>query len=459
MSSRSLANQNLVLNDLTINGSLTLGKPLVLDSLSVTGDTSLNTLEASGACKFGVSTFDSTLQVIGATTLSSLHTTGASQLDTTLNVTGSTTLSTLHATGASQLDSTLHVNQASTLASTLNVTGATTLASTLNITGATTLGSTVNITGATTLSTLHATGASQLDSTLSLNGNLNVNSASISPTQLSYLSGSTSNIQTQMNTKANTASPLFSGIVGLSTSETSNYAYFGNDNGIEPLYYPGSTAANNSYYFGGITANLTAGNAELDFVNTGFSTDMNNSAFDWYRMLSTTSKTLLMRLYNNGGLFIEGLLNATGGITTTTFTATGATTLANVTSSNLQVNGNMSVTGTITGNVSNSNMEIVSYNLQGSGGVVTQAQALSNNTANNTNYAVFPSIYYGFGGSGGTYNASQSAGAIGSIVITLRTPSSFTWTLNKGTADNVNVFITFLVVYGVSNASGIPATY
>lgn len=51
--------------------------------------------------------------------------------------------------------------------------------------------------------------------TLTIAGNVSANGATISPTELSYLDGVTSAIQTQINTKAPSASPTFTGTVVL----------------------------------------------------------------------------------------------------------------------------------------------------------------------------------------------------------------------------------------------------
>lgn len=67
--------------------------------------------------------------------------------------------------------------------------------------------STVDISGNTTLNTLTQNG------NLTLNGNLIANSATITPIELSYLDGTSSNIQTQLNSKANTSGAIFSGSV------------------------------------------------------------------------------------------------------------------------------------------------------------------------------------------------------------------------------------------------------
>jgi len=64
-------------------------------------------------------------------------------------------------------------------------------------------------------------------------------------------------------------------------------------------------------------------------------------------------------------------------------------------------------------------------------------------TMPDTNYAVFSSIYYGYSGSGGTYNASGSSSAINTMVITDITTTSFSWIFSRGTGNNLNVKVIF----------------
>lgn len=89
---------------------------------------------------------------------------------------------------------TFRATGAATLGSTLGVTGATTLSSTLGVTGATTLSSTLGVTGAATLS-----GGAAVTGNLSFTGTLNT---AISTTELGFLDGVTSSIQTQINARA-----------------------------------------------------------------------------------------------------------------------------------------------------------------------------------------------------------------------------------------------------------------
>lgn len=74
-----------------------------------------------------------------------------------------------------------------------------------------------------------------------------------------------------------------------------------------------------------------------------------------------------------------------------------------------------------------------------------------------TNYAVFTSIYYGYSGSDGTYDSTNTSGALSPVVINTIKSSSFKWVFSKTTGDNVNIYIVFMVVY--NNALDYPKSY
>ena len=104
-------------------------------------------------------------------------------------------------------------------------------------------------------------------------------------------------------------------------------------------------------------------------------------------------------------------------------------------------------------------IEVLWYQLTGNAGSVNEVMTLANNTSGTTNYSVFPSFYYGFSGSGGTYDLNGTAGALQQqIIINNRTSTTFNWYLNKSSGDNINVIVTFLVVYNVGT-SGYPSSY
>lgn len=108
---------------------------------------------------------------------------------------------------------------------------------------------------------------------MTLLGNLIVNSTTITPIQLSYLDGSTSNIQTQLNNKLNLVGGIISGsldVNGTTNLQTTNiggtltclsYSYFSNDinlSGSAKIYVNGviGITQNELSYLSGSTSNI-----------------------------------------------------------------------------------------------------------------------------------------------------------------------------------------------------------
>lgn len=446
MSFRSGFNSDLVLHNLRITGELTL------DNVVDTSDLEADTLECSGMATVGEldvtgpATFNSTLSVDNECYLTTLIVSGNSQLDT-LSVPGGATLSALNVPNLSQLND-------------LSVSGSATVAS-------------VNVSGNSSLNTV------------AVNGDITVNNETVTPAQLGYVSGVTSDIQSQIDGKIGAADPVFTGLANLPTTQCNGVMYFNNSGGAvdAPMNY-------DTQYFGGIGTNATGSDGEVDFLSMGYdSEDTSLSAFDWYILTGAATKNLLMRLRHNVDLFIQGLLSTdaittavlavtgqstlenvsagdvttttltTTGVSTTTLTATGQSQLANVSASNMTVSGNLTVTGQIVNSVA-SNMEIVSIQVTGTGGTFTGTLPLTQNATNSTNYTVFPALYYGYSGSSsGTYSVSGAGASIdGEIMISKRTSSSFVYTFTKGTSDSANYWLNCLVVYGAPGASNVPVS-
>ena len=125
--------------------------------------------------------------------------------------------------------------------------------------------------------------------------------------------------------------------------------------------------------------------------------------------------------------------------------------------SNCEIVGDLTVLGTLSANI-NSTMEIVYFNMIGNASAVTQTMTLLNNLEATTDYSVFPSFYYGFTRSGGTYDIGATSTAVNQIMITNRLADSFELYVTKTTGDNINVYVVFLVIYGVST-SAYPSIY
>lgn len=87
----------------------------------------------------------------------------------------------------------------------------------------------------------------------------------------------------------------------------------------------------------------------------------------------------------------------------------------------------------------------VTGNASSASGTIT----LSSNISNSTDYFVFPSIYYGYSGSAGTYNATNTSQNVGNVIITNIAANQFQWTIGKNTGDNVQIDICFLIVYNM----------
>lgn len=137
----------------------------------------------------------------------------------------------------------------------------------------------------------------------------------------------------------------------------------------------------------------------------------------------------------------------------------GDTTLSNATvTSDLTVQGNLTVNGLINGQSTNqTSLEIQYFQLTGNATSVSDTINLSNGNGT-TNYAVFPSVYYGYGGSGGTYNLNDSCATMANeIIISNRTAGSFNFNVNKSNGDNTNVYLLFLIVY--SPQANYPVSY
>jgi len=63
-----------------------------------------------------------------------------------------------------------------------------------------------------------------------------------------------------------------------------------------------------------------------------------------------------------------------------------------------------------------------------------------------TNYMVFSSFYYGYSGSSGTYNATNSSSAINTVIIYGITTTQFSWVFTRSTGDNLAVYIVFQLI-------------
>lgn len=131
---------------------------------------------------------------------------------------------------------------------------------------------------------------------------------------------------------------------------------------------------------------------------------------------------------------------------------------------NLQVqdtsvfNGACTFNGALYGNIGNAICEVATYHVNGNASSTTGTITLASNSSGTAQYTVLSSFYYGYGGSGGTYNYAASATAITCpILISEQTSSSFKFYFTKSTGDNINIYVNFMIVYSPVNT--FPVAY
>ena len=92
------------------------------------------------------------------------------------------------------------------------------------------------------------------------------------------------------------------------------------------------------------------------------------------------------------------------------------------------------------------------YNFEGNSSQNSHTFQLTQSYSVDT-YAVFTSIYYGYGTSGpppGTYNQFGISSGMGQIVISDITSSTFTINFDHTTGNNINIYIVCMVVFNSS---------
>ena len=147
------------------NGTVTVGLP---DDVDIT-----STLDVGSDATVG-----GTLDVTGATTLSTLSTSGAATLNSTSVTNNATVGGTLGVTGATTLSSTLAAG-ATTITGDASISGDMGSA-TATVSGNATVGGTLGVTGATTLSSTLAAGATTITGDASISGDMGSATATVS---------------------------------------------------------------------------------------------------------------------------------------------------------------------------------------------------------------------------------------------------------------------------------------
>lgn len=171
-----------------------------------------------------------------------------------------------------------------------------------------------------------------------LNGSKVLTSSAVTPTELGYVSGVTSAIQTQLGTKAPTASPTFTGTTTVGTGgiawTTTGVGTLGTSSiGVGTIYGRGASGAQYPIFAEfGKSYNSTAGTAGVTIYGTdsgGAQIIMTPAgSAQWFEIVNTADNTLGFRNSTSGSPFITMSgknINVTGAInslpTTTAVTA------------------------------------------------------------------------------------------------------------------------------------------
>ena len=152
------------------------GGTISVSTLTVTGDSSVANLSASGALSVeGAASLKSSLEVTGVTTLKdALNVDGAVDLNSTLNVDGAATLNGgATITGAASVTETLTVTGSAILNGGAAITGSATVSETLTVTGSAILNGGVDV------SNLHVSGNADIDGTLNVDSKATLSSLEV----------------------------------------------------------------------------------------------------------------------------------------------------------------------------------------------------------------------------------------------------------------------------------------
>jgi len=172
--------------------------------------------------------------------------------------------------------------------------------------------------------------------------------------------------QNAINLKANIASPSFTG-----------YTYFSNIGNNTTLTSFGTGN------FGAICSNLSGGNAEMDFINTGFAyTNPNALSFVWYLATSQTTRNILGYFRNNGNFNIAGnftgvqgtftgVINGVNAIFSSTIQSVGATFTSTINGTNAIFSSTIQAVGATFTNTINGTNAIFSSTIQSAGATFT----------------------------------------------------------------------------------------
>jgi len=271
---------------------------------------------------------------------------------------------------------------------------------------------------------------------------------------------------------------IFRSNVGIGTTTDDNYnllvrgnARFGTYNGN----YTGSSITNAQLIISGEASGIYASDSG-QLIITGSTDSTSSNRYRLGLMVDTDSDPIVTKIQGGfaGSTTLPLCLNSGGsnvGIGTDnpqyTLDIAGDLYVNNNTSINsiLSLNVSAGVKGivpvmpTISNNTLVPSFEVLYYHVTGDADKIVAKMTLQNNIYGTTNYAVFPTVYYGYTGSSGTWTAENTSRIIKHVVIYGITNTDFTFVMARGETDeNINIYITFFITYQIKNTD-YPKSY
>ena len=245
-------------------------------------------------------------------------------------------------------------------------------------------------------------------------------------------------------------------IDSLETQEDDNAKLSESNNFTGSNTFVGTTQFNGPLVFNGTINNVNA--STFSYLDATSSIQ---------NQLNSINNSMLTGIYtSSNGLNIQGTTSFTGnstiqnGINSINVTSTGINLEKTITlNGNTTIqNGNHKLTVdssgiTVTSPFYISGLDLPTFEikyawLSGDKGDNSGTIVLQMNGNKTTKYSVFPSAYYGFKGSKGTYNSIESSNSFCQVIISEITDSSFNWHVRKNsTGNSTNLIIVFLIVY------------
>ena len=301
----------------TVKGTLNAKEDVTLDNnLDVSGDTSVSTLDSTGATSLATGGGEYCINGAITTIKSTLTAKEAVTLDSTLDVTGDTSVSTLDSSGATSLAT---AGGAVNIAS---IGAVTTVKGTMNVDQAVTLDSTLDVTGDTSVSTFDSTGATSLATG---GGVVNISKSGVMTTVKGTLNVDESvTLDNTLDVTGDTSVSTFdsSGITSLATSSgVVNIASSGYMTTVKGTMNVDESVTLDS------TLDVTGDTSVSTFDSSGATSLATASGAVNIASIGATT-TVKGSLNVDEAVTLDSTLNVTGDTSVSTFDSTGTTTLA-----------------------------------------------------------------------------------------------------------------------------------